>query len=315
MDFGPDEDTSGMSSDMKNRANSARADRIKSKKNELAHVSEVINRKVKIDAYRRLMASLDIELATESQALETIKSATPLVTQEAAKIISLFPLGLINAEGDSGTPQNSLNRGLRTDAYANRKLVVKINTKQGRAHAQWIPHMSRWSSTTGIMEEGGEYTQLKLNKMPSVDGPDYPRWRSTLVHELGHSLENANPQLKMWEYAFWTHRRKGERLQKLKKLLGGRYGSSEVAIKDDWPNAYSGKYYGRRMGLPEQENFEILSTGLERLLGNKSWNDPEYEAFIVGILMLANRLEVAWEKPESLPEPPESPNPVRFNRE
>ncbi len=315
MDIGPDEDTSDTSQDMKNVTNAFRAVRIKNKKIELAHTAEVISRKVKTDAYKQLMASSGIELATESRALETIKSATPLVTQEATKIISLFPLGLINAEGDSGTPQSRLTHVQRTDKYVNRKLVVKINTKQGRAHAQWIPHMSRWSST-GEMEEGGEYTQLKLNKMPAPNDPSYPKWRSTLIHELVHSMENANPQLKMWEYAFWTHRRKGEKLQKLKKLTGWSYGPSEVAIKDEWPDAYSGRFYGTYGGgLPEQQNYEILSTGLERLLGNKSWNDPEYEAFVMGILMLANRLEVAWEKPESLPEPPGSSDAVRFNRE
>jgi hypothetical protein len=114
------------------------------------------------------------------------------------------------------------------------------------------------------------------------------RRRSTWLHELTHGVEAQNPSVKHMEFIMFHRRGKGEKPQKLQKLFpGSGYRRDEVAVKDEWRNAYSGKSYGQGRGASR----EIMTMGIEALMaGNSSTAsraDDDHLNFVMGVLAFA----------------------------
>jgi len=102
----------------------------------------------------------------------------------------------------------------------------------------------------------------------------------TVVHELGHTIEDSNPEIRKQARVFLYKRTEGEQAQSLKKLTGVNYDADEVAKKDKFMNPYMGKIY-------DSGSTEIISMGLEELYANPvtfAKRDPEYFEFIIGVL-------------------------------
>ncbi len=79
-----------------------------------------------------------------------------------------------------------------------------------------------------------------------------------VVHELGHLLEEASPELHQAALAFYDRRTAGEALKSLRRLTGIAYGVREMTRPDDFFDPYVGKDYQRRAT-------EIVSMGLESI--------------------------------------------------
>lgn len=108
----------------------------------------------------------------------------------------------------------------------------------------------------------------------------------TVVHEMGHWLENKVPAFKKAVFDFYAQRTKGDRLEKLRDLTGNKgYEPREVAKKDKWVNVYMGKWY--EDGNGNQRDTEILSMGLELMYADAhklAQQDPEFFDFIYGLI-------------------------------
>jgi hypothetical protein len=83
-----------------------------------------------------------------------------------------------------------------------------------------------------------------------------------VVHEMGHLLEDASPDLHAAVLRFYDRRTEGESLQSLKKLTGLRYKPTERTRPDDFFDPYVGKDYGRIYS-------EVVSMAMESM-----WADP-----------------------------------------
>lgn len=107
----------------------------------------------------------------------------------------------------------------------------------------------------------------------------------TVVHEMGHWLENKVPAFRRAVHDFYAQRTKGDRLEKLRDLTGNKgYRPDEVAKKDKWINVYMGKWYGT---ASVQADTEILSMGLELMYADAhklAQQDPEFFDFIYGLI-------------------------------
>jgi len=102
----------------------------------------------------------------------------------------------------------------------------------------------------------------------------------TGVHEMGHWLEYKVPGLQKEATDFLNRRTAGEFAQKLKKLTGKNYKSSEVAKPDKFTNPYIGKIY------PHGAT-EIISMGMEQLYHNPAGfakDDPDYFKFMYSVI-------------------------------
>jgi hypothetical protein len=101
------------------------------------------------------------------------------------------------------------------------------------------------------------------------------------AHELAHRMEATIPGVKEMEKAFYDRRTAGEDAKPLRTLTGiYEYKMSEIARKDSFLSPYMGRDYNGTA-------YEILSMGLESLAGGDYdivKNDPDYAAFIVGLL-------------------------------
>ena len=89
-----------------------------------------------------------------------------------------------------------------------------------------------------------------------------------IVHELGHSFEDANPE-RMRESAEFLYRRtKGEKAKKMSSWTGNSaYKNSEKAWKDDFDEVYTGKDY--------RWNYGTTSVGkAEQYTNNTLIKDP-----------------------------------------
>jgi len=126
-----------------------------------------------------------------------------------------------------------------------------------------------------------------------------------VVHELGHVLENNNPDIHKAAVAFLAKRTKGESLKPLSFLTGQKgYGSIEKARKDKFINPYMGKDYspsqkweqGRWKDVDNNAVYsdpsknpatEIISMGLEYMHSQPhvlAEKDPEYFDFMYNVL-------------------------------
>lgn len=97
-----------------------------------------------------------------------------------------------------------------------------------------------------------------------------------VVHEMGHLLEDASPQLHDAVLKFYDRRTAGEKLQSLRLLTRLDYKPHEMTRPDDWFNPYVGKDYGGRFT-------EVVSMALESIYADPfklASIDPEFFEFI-----------------------------------
>jgi len=104
--------------------------------------------------------------------------------------------------------------------------------------------------------------------------------RATVVHELGHWLEEVNPAIRSKAVDFLERRTQGES----ESWLGSGYSSRETARRDKFLRPYMGKIYKDRNG--KYYATEIVSMGLEYMYDDPytlAKDDPDYFDFIYGL--------------------------------
>ena len=107
----------------------------------------------------------------------------------------------------------------------------------------------------------------------------------TVVHEMGHWLEEMLPGLHSQALDFLDRRTVGERSISLRKATGNsRYSIDEVTKVDKFLDPYMGKQYS---GFQGRHATEIISMGLEMLYRDPvgfAKGDPDYFDFIWNII-------------------------------
>lgn len=96
------------------------------------------------------------------------------------------------------------------------------------------------------------------------------------IHEIGHFIEKAVPEIREAEKEFYEHRTKGE------KLVPYISGSSEMIREDHFIHPYMGKDYGGSA-------YELVSMGFEYIFDDYEWfheKDPEMCEWVLGLLTL-----------------------------
>jgi hypothetical protein len=137
----------------------------------------------------------------------------------------------------------------------------------------------------GIEGHAGSYRAKYFGNNQIAVGEITPA--TTWVHEMAHGIEDEMPGAKEAARAFLKYRVGNEPMRKLKELNpGGSYEDDEVGWKDEFDKAFGsgGVYVGRYYDFGATE---VISMGVEKLYGDAAdfaAKDPEYCAFIVGIL-------------------------------
>ena len=106
--------------------------------------------------------------------------------------------------------------------------------------------------------------------------------KAVIVHEIGHVIEENNPEVLKKAQEFYEWRTQGQSLEKLSVVTGNKkYRDDEVTKKDDFKNSYCGKQY------KSGKNTELVSMGMELLYTNPvsfAKTDAEYFTWIVDVL-------------------------------
>lgn len=110
----------------------------------------------------------------------------------------------------------------------------------------------------------------------AISGWDNASRRGTAFHELGHRFEQAVPEIRKQEKAFYERRTQGESLE----WLGTGYAKTEKTRKDDFVHPYMGKDYGGSA-------YELVSMGFQYAFTepNQLAKDPDMQQWIFGMLL------------------------------
>ena len=142
----------------------------------------------------------------------------------------------------------------------------------------------------GMAEDNrAEYVQhLNRVNLDTVNGKG-TGW--VAVHEMSHGIEHKIPGIKEAVHEFWSHRFGDEEPQQLNKLFPDNgFTDSEMGRKDQFEKLYgqgSAKAYYAGKFYADSGSTELVSMGVEQLYRDGpgfARKDPEYCAFIVGIL-------------------------------
>lgn len=109
----------------------------------------------------------------------------------------------------------------------------------------------------------------------------------TIIHEIGHTIEyTRGAAYRAKRLAYFNSRTEGDKVEKLKDIYpNSGYGQKEVAKKDKWQSAYTGKIYD--FDSDTNSSSELISMGIEQLYESPSKfvrEDPEFFDFIVSYL-------------------------------
>lgn len=112
--------------------------------------------------------------------------------------------------------------------------------------------------------------------------PPINRRRKIVVHELGHWLEDKDPDVHEKAVAFLEERTEGEAAIPLQRATGNpRYRPNEMTKKDKFIHPYSGKQYSGGYST------EIISMGVEHMYSEPvefATKDPQYFDFIYDLM-------------------------------
>lgn len=130
--------------------------------------------------------------------------------------------------------------------------------------------------------------------------PGIPNGGSTALHELGHRMERAIPEIRVWQWIFHSRRtvKSVDPVDRLRRKLaeiepGSGYDDDEWTYDDHFADPYVGKDYG----TDPNSAYEILTMGLEGLLtgeheilsglpSNRAMGrgDDDHRDFVLGLL-------------------------------
>lgn len=130
-----------------------------------------------------------------------------------------------------------------------------------------------------------DYENMRVN-IASLRGDD-----KSVVHELGHALEDNDPFVSMMCQKFLKSRTTGETGERLAELVpGAGYEFDEYTAKDKFIDPYMGRIYtsmSTKTTSAVLQSTEIMSMGLQIMSSKPTkllYSDPEYYDFIWAIL-------------------------------
>jgi hypothetical protein len=156
--------------------------------------------------------------------------------------------------------------------------------------ARWVGRMvvtDAFDEPVGVMEEEG--TREKGGAVNISMKPTSEKW--VAVHELGHTLEDRDPEIHRAAVDFLASRTSSEADVRLADLKPNyNYDSDEVTRPDRFTDVYMGKQYRGAGGEPYAT--EIVSMGLQKIYqspGDLAKRDPEYFKLMVGVMGRAKK--------------------------
>jgi DNA topoisomerase IB len=186
-------------------------------------------------------------------------------------------------------PKGTMETRLNNTKPATARIERQVHHAATKLPETWIKNVGR----VGVEHSGGrgEWNGRRIQS----------RSQSVTMHELGHAVEERNPEIHRLVTDFFSARiaERGEH----PKWLGKGYRDDEVHFPGMFPDDYTSKWYGPRGAfIPEDpgdpRSTEILSMGLQSLFYKQNWakdlwesDDQEFRNFLLGLLFDHDRTD------------------------
>ena len=209
----------------------------------------------------------EYELGREKNAAQMELLAVPKDQQANVKLTTKIRKG--RAEAQEGL--DAFNKLCGTGTVNGQKVEVK---RTNRSRSFYRDKLTRTYAGFGA---GGKDMTVTVGGEVHLSS-----WSSarTMIHEMGHWLENRDPKIAKRVQSFLARRTRGETAQKLSVLTGdSAYKAYEVAKPDKFMDAYVGKVYGT--------GSEVISMGLQYMFSGAAKfakQDPDFFDFMISVL-------------------------------
>jgi hypothetical protein len=185
------------------------------------------------------------------------------------------------------TGSSSLARGSTPEVYA-----AKIGLN---------PYPKDWTSTIvgrpqgltfGTDDEdirGGGFNTDGGRNIHIADPRLYPQYRSTVVHEFGHTMQRTVPGLTQAEQWYLARRiQRGENPGSVPQKHGQVRGRDVWTWDDGFARSYTGRLYNGKTIADNGSSYEVFTTAMETLLAEpgRTDRDPDLAAWVAGLLTL-----------------------------
>jgi len=227
--------------------------------------------------------------ASQSKAQQKIDELNQKVDQvRQIKIDSIFAvLSGIRPYGLASGEEINLKevKGTKTLTNLGKQL---LSTAQKYYPSQWLERSQQNGFTLKVSNTRGSahyeiYSSTMYIPTKSFGGTTFNRDNiSVVTHELFHRMEALNWRVGQIEEAFWKTRVPSQKIETLRE-----YGKVP-GNKDNFARSYCGRIYSRSL---TGSHWEVGSSGIQGLVGETGYEvnkDPDYRAFLLGMLSLVD---------------------------
>lgn len=259
--------------------------------------------KAEFKAFVELDDRIDVLGKADREARDALEKAKEAFTESVFEVLGeVRELGGVDVDFATSLRSSVVRKDVTSDPACS-KLLNEI--MQRTMPKDWLEKSNQAGGTVvrslqsrGWAETNGSRSSGKIDTVINSDANE-----RLLAHEFMHRMQYVVDGISRAEWTFLHQRMegiKGRQAQSLKSLTGVNYGSSEVAIKDNFKDAYSGKFYApgnaaqgwKALWPAERSPFEVMTTGFEDLVaggkrtdyGLTSGTDLDFRSFVLGIL-------------------------------
>lgn len=253
----------------------------------------VLEYAAKIDGYKVRQAELDAKFFDPNDNTDFEKllaehsQLTDRINQQNATIHKLL------GPKETTAPDIKVNfqqdEAFKTELKSTHAFFDTVLGKQHAANPEWGYGQKLRVELNQVAGKSGETYRPYYEKGEGVY-TDVGSKAKTLVHEIGHSLEELG-EVHALAKGFLFHR-VGTALPKtMFEVFGPGFAHNEYGNEDDFAKVFGdrpdSKYRGSYVGKYYKDNTEIMAMGVEQLYTDPAGfakRDPEYFRFIVGVL-------------------------------
>lgn len=231
----------------------------------------------------------NLEMLEQQQALDQrILAAEEVLKQELQEVIFINNEGTTGPEMDSAhslgkiVDNNMDNINAATDFVG--RIVAPEYLSKLTPYTVDDPKGQRANVTTRYMDEG-PVTVMRLE-------PDEEA--KYIAHELGHVIEDQVPSIKENAIIYYKDRTSGSDIELLRDVTKNNYGVDEICKKDNFIDAYMGKFYGSDYSKITPSSTELVSMGIQMLYTDPKKlidEDPAMFTWLVDTLRGKNKIQ------------------------
>lgn len=189
--------------------------------------------------------------------------------------------------GADGGPPVKFGDGIAGDAAKQAEVEKLLGDAQQKVPTDWLngAKANQKDPLSLVYEEQRASYHPGLNQIDIGDYSSELSQEDAILHEFTHSMETSNRQLRTAQWAFLKDRTTRGGVPGKRKFDDAAQiyqGSSEAGYLDDFEQHYMGKTYG----MDDEKGFELLTMGMEGVMGHgtESMPDPDMRHFILGTL-------------------------------